>query len=1078
MRRSLALPSVKSRLGGLRRGRIRPRALLWRRRALPWLSAAAFALAAPAAEAGLLSIDLNLFGSGSPFLVAGTDDQTGNDVHVGLGGFLEVQLGGELITDAFLNDSFVDVQVGGLLSTNVGTDFTAQDGVVSVDGTLAVGDELLVVGGDVLTNAGGSITAAALDQTGGLVQVDGSLSLAGAAFVSDLDAAATLDVNSGGSLVATSLNLSAAGGNGLSVTLDGLVTLNGGGNAADDDVYVIEDGAEVEVGGTVVVTGETAVLGAGSLLTILENGSFTTDRLTIEGGAVVVNAGVGGAADGLLTVHDAAVIGDGAGAGGSLTVFGSASAGSLTLHSDGALSVHGDLTTGALSTAGALFLDAGGVLTAGAVTQSGGLLTLNGTALFDSLALTGGAATVAGDVIVAGAASVDGAGSTLTLAAGTFDADSLSVTAGGVVNVDAAATIAGVTTLDGGTLALRAPGAVFTTDSLIGLNGSVLSIADGAILNARTFSLDGSSTQTVDEGGTLNVQALTFVDGSTLDVSNGGTVRSGDHVHVVAGSHARVNGRLEGRSFLLEGRLSGNGTVVVTGSGPNDYFAACGVIAPGNSPGILTIDGNFVGEAHNAFEMEIAATPPGLAPVAGVHFDRLAVTGAATLDGGRFELSRDVLPGQTPLPLPVAVRYDLLTAAGGLTVLDQPLLVDDFADARFVSFVTPTSYGVISARDGSYAHLFGSTANQAAVGAGLDAVRSAPGLRALRDSLDTLPAEAAAAHALNALSGEAYGSHLSGLNRSSLQFLDRATARDATFSLLCGTCTTGRGGNSGLQGWWDTAGTVGRAEGDGNAAEAEVQSAGTAVGLSQIFGGPNGYLSVGGFYGYESVVTEVDAVRSRAETDAHRFGGEVRGGLGRMYGRLTGFGGVTQTDARRDVLIENPLLPFADRTDASFDGLLAGADAETGLLIGGANAFLAPALGLRYVRTTQEDFVERGGAAALSIDDASLGELRPRVGARAGVRTGDELFAVAGTLEAFYSRDVTAGSTGEATAAFAAAPGVPVAVRGTDFGRDRLTLGPGLTFAVDSLSVGAFYRASLSPESTFHAGEVRVEYVF
>ena len=74
---------------------------------------------------------------------------------------------------------------------------------------------------------------------------------------------------------------------------------------------------------------------------------------------------------------------------------------------------------------------------------------------------------------------------------------------------------------------------------------------------------------------------------------------------------------------VREGSVSGNGTI------GGNLVNAAGEVAPGNSPGILSVDGNYTQAAGGTLEIELAAN----GGVAGTDHDRLAVTLAASLDG-------------------------------------------------------------------------------------------------------------------------------------------------------------------------------------------------------------------------------------------------------------------------------------------------------------------------------------------------------------------------------------------------------------------------------------------------------------
>ena len=76
------------------------------------------------------------------------------------------------------------------------------------------------------------------------------------------------------------------------------------------------------------------------------------------------------------------------------------------------------------------------------------------------------------------------------------------------------------------------------------------------------------------------------------------------------------------------GTLSGNGTIDGDVSGP-------GRVAPGDSPGILTINGNYTQAPTSTLEIEVGALTPGQGPVGNPNagHDQVRVGGVATLDG-------------------------------------------------------------------------------------------------------------------------------------------------------------------------------------------------------------------------------------------------------------------------------------------------------------------------------------------------------------------------------------------------------------------------------------------------------------
>src|SRR5207253_6719188 len=84
--------------------------------------------------------------------------------------------------------------------------------------------------------------------------------------------------------------------------------------------------------------------------------------------------------------------------------------------------------------------------------------------------------------------------------------------------------------------------------------------------------------------------------------------------------------------------LSGSGTLTVNG-GTNFSVTNSGTVAPGLSPGILTISGNYTQNAGGSLNIEIGGL------TVGTQYDQLVVTGNATLAG---TLNATLINGFTP----------------------------------------------------------------------------------------------------------------------------------------------------------------------------------------------------------------------------------------------------------------------------------------------------------------------------------------------------------------------------------------------------------------------------------------------
>ncbi|NNJ27412.1 autotransporter outer membrane beta-barrel domain-containing protein [Alienimonas chondri] len=1027
------------------------------RRALPWLPAAAFALGALPAVAVAQDRTINAA------TTVNAEENAAQDTAVAAPGTVTVTGTGWLKAEDFVTSENVTIDVGGLLSTQTGgaaapAPFSGLGNYTLAGGTTTVEGELFVGSNRDLSGAGIVRPTAPADRPAGTLAVDTG------AVIAQL----------GGTMTANMLALTRDGdatvdGAGSTLALSGAATVDGAGSllrvsnggAFDGTTLALTDGGgafSFDAGSTFTLAGDAAVDGVGSLLTAQFGGAFdgTALALTNGGGASVWDVGS------TFTLTGGAAV-DGANSDLNVLNGGVFNGATLALANNGDAVISGGGSTMTLT--GAATADgAGSVLS----TRSGGVfngttlaLTNEGDAFINGLGAAAGTTTFT----LTGAAAVDGEGSFLsTQNGGVFSGTTLALTGGG----DALTSDGGSTTTLSGAAAVDGAGSVLETRFGGTFNGTTLALTNGGVAasfgagSTKTLTgavtVDGAGSQlAAQSGGAVNA-ASAMQSGGLIDVQSGSTMTFANDV-TVDGGETRVNGTLTAANLLINngGTLTGAGTIV-------GDLAMNGRLAPGNSPGVLNVTGNFASGPGMIYDLELQAAA---SPVAGTDFDQTAVTGTATVNGGTV----NVQPfGNSAYR--AGMQYAFLTADGGLTVVNPVTVNESLANVRFIQQIGATEYALIAARDQSFAQA-GATFNTRQVGAGLDAVRNDPALADLRNAIDTLADPVDVDRALNQLSGEIYGTQLTALNRSSLQFLDVVGGQGGAYPLACGACNLN---GPGLEGWIEGYGASGRIDGDGNAFDAQTGSAGAAVGLTRNFGGPGACVSVGAFYGFESLTTQVSAANSTVTDKVVRAGGSVKSVMGPTYARLSGFGGVAFGDALRSVSIDSDVLPFADGVDAETGATLAAGDAEFGTLFGSEARFLTPVVGVRYVHVDRDGFTEDGGAAALDVDNSTLKELRARVGMRAG-----HWIDVAGmvpmtaTFEAFYSRDVSAGSIGDYRAQFDAAPAGSFEARGTDFGRDRVTLGPGLAIGGGPIRLASQYRVGLTETSVLHSGDVRVE---
>ena len=604
---------------------------------------------------------------------------------------------------------------------------------------------------------------------------------------------------------------------------------------------------------------------------------------------------------------------------------------------------------------------------------------------------------------------------------------------------------------------------------------AILSIYDNGVLTADTITSsarfvifdDGEVTAgAVENSDHLGIYEDGSLDAGTLRVTADGAVFVGAHSSTFAGyltDHAgggtlriretlHLNGSLQvgaGGFLLLD-----SGTVL-TGSGSIDTPESwlLGTVAPGNSPGTMTF-GSVATDANTRLEIELAPTTN---PQPGVNHDQIVVTGTATIDGGRVIAQRFGAGDYT-----LGTEYEFLTA-DDLVVNQAFGVVSDIAGVGFTSAFTAGAngtYRLIVSRVATPLSVAG-TFNQRTVGAALTALGSGP----LLVAFNAAGSDAARLELLSDLSGEIFPTLLTAQAQDAARFFDLVSAQTFGPPWSCGNC--GTPGADGPTGWLAGYGAGGRVNGDGNARTAETGVGGTAVGLSRCFGAVSG----GGFYGYDDATVRVPGADSSVTTETHRVGGWGRVDAGRVHARAVGQVGFGESDSRRTFPGGASGAVFGE-----FNSIVSAGDLETGLRLGGATGYLVPALGLRYVHVDQDGFAETGGGAALNVADSTLSALRARLGVRAGAALAGGV-PVTGTLSAFYSRDLNASAIGDIDAAFAAG-GPAFTVRGTDFARDRVDLGPGVAIGDGPVKLGTDYRAGLTESSVEHAGQARLEVCF
>ena len=517
--------------------------------------------------------------------------------------------------------------------SNSGATFVGYEGSGN---SLTISNGAKVFGGDAYLSAlGGSNNSVVISGEGsewsnsGVIQVAKSL-------YADVAGTGTLTILSGGTLAASNLIISGAtnsvgtvevglkGGTNTNMILNVRMITFGDGTGS----LGLNQSDTLTIAGS--ITGATAtnsyamIQQYGSGTTVLTGVSHTGTGYRVDGGQLRVDGGI------FDIVVSAGASPDELGGPRTICVGNKHSGKSLVITNGGF--VHSfvtivgtgtqkntDALTGtsnnwALITGGGSHLNAG-ELFIGNVSSGNSLMISNGGRVDSSLFTSIGASGSSNGVIIDGEGSLFSNARSLLL--GSYSESNVSagnsilMTNGGGL-FSGSATIASSSNSYGNSVRVKGAGSFWRNsgDLILGDGGSGNSIviANGATLlssNSYISYTPGSSNNSVIVAGTGSVWSNTGVlvignaSSGSLTVMDGGIVSAAKGVHIGAG-----------------GILQGNGTVV--GNLTNG-----GVVAPGNSPGTFTVNGNFTQTSGGTLLIQVGN---GLC-------DMLGVSGSANLGG-------------------------------------------------------------------------------------------------------------------------------------------------------------------------------------------------------------------------------------------------------------------------------------------------------------------------------------------------------------------------------------------------------------------------------------------------------------
>ena len=636
------------------------------------LGAISFLASAPAYT---LSITDNFLVTGSG--IANQSAATQTIVVSGAGGSLEIDNSGvtngvTIVNGAASLLTFEDTSAAG-------------NATISYAGTMCFFNNASA-GSAVITNSGTinfyilttAATSTLINQAGGIINFTSDSTGASARYVgqggtldlSQLSGPGTTlgSIEGNGTIELGSWNLS-VGATGLSTTFSGIIADGGAGGGTGGSLTKTGAGI-LTLTGANTYTGGTTI--TGGLINFAAANNFGTGGITLNGGGL--QWATGNTADISARLAPLGAAGGTFDTNGNNVTFATALSGpgGVTKNGLGMLTLSGSNSYqgGTTIDAGVLMLAPGASLGGGALTINGGSFNSGGNSVTltslsgsGSLALSGGSLTInlAGNTTYSGA--ISGSGALVKQGVGTLTLTGNNSYSGG-------------TTVSAGTLA----------GTTSGLQGNILNNAAVAFSQATNGvyagTMSGSGSVSIQGGGIVNFTGVNTYSGPTT--VNGGTLA----VNGSIASNVTVN---------TGGALGGNGTVFGT-------VAILGTLAPGNSIGLLTVNGGFTQAAGSTYAVEVNGAGQG---------DRLVVNGTATINGGTVAVQAQsgTYARNT--------SYTILTASGGVSGAYSGV-TSNFA------FLTPSlSY---DAND-VYLNLFlnqsafaagAQTANQQAVGSALD----------------------------------------------------------------------------------------------------------------------------------------------------------------------------------------------------------------------------------------------------------------------------------------------------------------------------------------------------------------------
>ena len=499
------------------------------------------------------------------------------------------------------------------------------------------------------------------------------------------------------------------------------------------------------------------------------------------------------------------------------------------------------------------------------------------------------------------------------------------------------------------------------------------------------------------------------------------------------GGELKISGSLGGSTTVQSGgKLSGNGTV-------QEVLAQSGsIVAPGNSPGTLTVLGNYHQNAGSTYDVELV---PG-----STVSDLVDIGGSATIDDGAVLNVSKYGTGAYS----VDANYLVLTAAGGVT--GSYNLTGDLAVSTFYALQAQYDANNVYLR-AVQSRLFADAALTVNQRATANALQSMALNQNLRNAVSAAESDAVARDAFDQLSGDVYPTIAHAIVE------DSAPVRQAILRRL---------GKNDHFVWIAGLGSFGNVGFDGNVA-------GFSSDLGGVIGGVDAELSeffragVFGAYTYTSINGDREASASVDTIWAGAYGALQWDAASLRFGAAYGLNDIA---TRRNVSFSG----FSDKLSADYDGESLQVFAEAGYRIDLKPIGVEPFIGLAYTGVRSGGVAESGGAAALAVSAAHFETSKSTIGVHL---TGDipvsgaNVSANATVAWNHILGDDVAGSS----ASFANVSAFET--RGAQLSRDELVVEAGIVAELaPAVSLALDYNGAFASGSTRHGGRMLLNVKF